>query len=146
MGRSSSAQCFKQSRPGSWPLVVTWSWDINTDHSCSRTTDPDMVLGRSLDQNLTMRSQSFCLFLSLQFHHSVQHAPSFPSLYHILSHYSCPEAGAWLGVFLLAAAELFLGPVSDPDPWLRASKETQQDRHKELNQPTTDNVFPRGLC
>lgn len=126
-------------------MVVTWSWDINPDHSYRRTTDPDMGLGRSLGQNLH-NEESFCLFLSLQFHLSVQHTPSFPSLYHILSHHSCAEAGAWLGVFLLAAAGLFLESVSNPDPWLRASKETQQDRHRGLKQPTTDNVFAQGLC
>jgi len=35
-----------QSRPltSIWPLVVTWATDIITDPSCSRTTDPVMVL------------------------------------------------------------------------------------------------------
>ena len=28
-----------------WPLVATWAMNINTDPSCGRTTDPDMVLG-----------------------------------------------------------------------------------------------------
>lgn len=30
-----------------WPLVATWTTDINTDYSCERTTEPDMVLVHS---------------------------------------------------------------------------------------------------
>lgn len=35
-----------------WPLVATWTRDINTEPS--RTTDPDMVLGKSPGQVVTM--------------------------------------------------------------------------------------------
>lgn len=31
-----------------WPLVATWTTGINTDHSCERAMDPDMVLVHSL--------------------------------------------------------------------------------------------------
>lgn len=31
-------------RTSVWPLVVTWATDINTDTSCSKTTDPDFAL------------------------------------------------------------------------------------------------------
>lgn len=35
------------------PPVVTWAPDINTDSSCSRTTDPDMALSSNLGLDFT---------------------------------------------------------------------------------------------
>lgn len=36
-----------------WPLVVTQAVDINTGLNYSRTSDPDMVLGVSMDPDIT---------------------------------------------------------------------------------------------
>lgn len=37
-----------------WSLLETWAKCINTDPSCGRTTEPDMVLGSILDPDVTM--------------------------------------------------------------------------------------------
>lgn len=57
-----------------WTLMVTWATDINTDSSCSRAMDPDMPLGGSQSQDLTMVSsylhccgEQRLLFLRLSF-------------------------------------------------------------------------------
>ena len=34
--------------------MTTWTTDINTDPSCSRVTNPDMALGSSSGQDITM--------------------------------------------------------------------------------------------
>lgn len=36
------------------PLMVTQAVDINTDHSCSRTKDPDLVLSSIPGSDVTM--------------------------------------------------------------------------------------------
>lgn len=36
------------------PLVITWTTDIDTDHCCCRTMDPDMVLRGTTGQDITM--------------------------------------------------------------------------------------------
>lgn len=40
------------------PLVATWATNFNTDPSCSRTMDPDMVLNISLGPIVTMATDS----------------------------------------------------------------------------------------
>lgn len=54
--------------------MATWATDINTDSSCSRAMDPDMPLGGSQSQDLTMVSsylhccaEQRLLFLRLSF-------------------------------------------------------------------------------
>lgn len=37
-----------------WPSVVAWTMEINTDPSCNRNTDPDMVLGIITGTDITM--------------------------------------------------------------------------------------------
>lgn len=43
-------------RTSTWPLVVTWALDVDTDPDCSRIMDPDVVLGDSTDPVITMVS------------------------------------------------------------------------------------------
>lgn len=60
-GGAGSAQCHRwQCRSGTsaWPLIVTWAWDINTDFSCHRPTDPDMTPGDSLGLDVPLASGS----------------------------------------------------------------------------------------
>jgi hypothetical protein len=93
----------QQSTPGTstWPLVVTWTMDINTDPCLCRATDPDTVLSSSVDwashalrwqpRLLTSGYSSpsslfqFCLS-SLCTHHSA--SLSLPSLHHLLAHHN----------------------------------------------------------
>jgi len=47
-----------QPRPGtsSWPFMVTWARDNDTDSGCCRVTDPDMVLCGCMGLDLTIAS------------------------------------------------------------------------------------------
>ena len=109
-----------QSRPWTcpWPLVVIWATDIDTDPSCSRTMEPDMVLGDSSGQDLTMASShllvshncrvpcsTFLQYMNPQllflFHFSTTYSifPIYPSHIHPLR---LPLwGGAWVSFFWL---------------------------------------------
>lgn len=73
-----------QTRVISWPCLVIWAWDINTDPSCHRTIDPDMATSSSMGLDVPVASGGSA-------GHSDQHYPSplpqavWPSDIHIVS-------------------------------------------------------------
>lgn len=105
------------------PLVVTQAKEIDTDLSCSRTTDPDMAFGDSPSQDTTMASGLHSLLIpscslppsNLQVHLSPQGTkPSAPlsflclhCILHLSHHLSktclpvvvAPAAGTWVAFF-----------------------------------------------
>lgn len=90
-----------QPRPGtsSWPLVVIWPMNIDTDPYCCTAIDPAMALPSITGQDFTVASGGITGYshLAVPFHphvsrlslHSTQICPlSLPSLYPILTHCS----------------------------------------------------------
>lgn len=53
-GMSLGLQYGHRSQASLWPLVAMGAMDINTETGCSRTTNPDMVLGSILGPDVTM--------------------------------------------------------------------------------------------
>lgn len=47
--KSTWLQMAAQTTDITWPLLVTWTLDINTDPSCTRALDPDMALSKNQD-------------------------------------------------------------------------------------------------
>lgn len=81
-----------QLRPGAsaLPLVVTQAIDINTDPSCKRTMNPDMVLGGSPAQDLTMATSYLVCpspLWSLKFQLSLQSMNPSTCLFHLSTMY-----------------------------------------------------------
>ncbi|KAL6073616.1 hypothetical protein STEG23_027917 [Scotinomys teguina] len=58
LGQLHGHRLWPRSRASIWPLVATCSSDINTDASCGRTKNSDMILSSSPGLDVTMASDS----------------------------------------------------------------------------------------
>lgn len=106
--------CFRQQTwMSTWPLVVTYAKDINTEIWWNRTIDTGMTLGGSMGPDITMTAGGSIGFSDqtvpqdLQVYSSVSSqctncsaSFSLPSLYHIPIHQNGSQPRWWVGLWL----------------------------------------------